>query len=125
MATSLGTDTAPAAGAIRSIGTTYNDMGRVRTVTSYAGASGPGSTIVNQVEDAYDGWGNLTKEWQAPGGAVDTSGPATVEYDYADGATGTVAAYLRLGDVIYPNARKIDYNYAAGGGLHHVAAEFH
>ena len=25
-----------------------------------------------------------------------------------------MAAYLRLGDVIYPNARKIDYNYAAG-----------
>ena len=39
-----------------------------------------------------------------------------MEYDYTDGASGTVAAYLRLDNVIYPNARKIDYNYAAGGG---------
>jgi RHS repeat-associated protein len=41
-----------------------------------------------------------------------TSDPATVEYDYVDGATDGVAAYLRLGDVIYPNGRQIDYNYA-------------
>ena len=41
MATSLGTDTAPAAGAIRSIGTTYDGMGRVQIVTSYAGQAGP------------------------------------------------------------------------------------
>ena len=110
MATSLGTDTAPAAGAIRSIGTTYNGMGRVQIVTSYAGASGPGSTIVNQVEDAYDGWGNLTKEWQAPSGAVNPSAAPTVEYDYT-AASGGVAAYLRSGNVIYPHARQIDYNY--------------
>ena len=75
MATSLGTDTAPAAGAIRSIGTTYDDMGRVQTVTSYAAQAGPAARSSTRWKTAYDGWGNLTKEWQAPGGAVHTERP--------------------------------------------------
>ena len=33
-----------------------------------------------------------------------------MEYDYT-AASGGVAAYLRLDDVIYPHARQIDYNY--------------
>ena len=38
---------------VKSIGTTYNDMGRVQFVTSYPGTDG-GSTPLNEVFDAYE-----------------------------------------------------------------------
>ena len=97
-------------GAVLSIGTTYDDLSRVRTVTSYSGDDGSG-TIVNEVEDAYDGWGNLVEEWQSHSGAVDTGSTPSVQYTYDDGAVDGVAAYLRLTDVIYPNGQDVHYNY--------------
>jgi hypothetical protein len=42
------------------IKTLYNDLGQVYQVTTFNGA-----TTVNQVQDQYDGWGNMTQEWQA------------------------------------------------------------
>ncbi len=94
--------------------TAYDDTGRVSTVTSYDSATARTSgDVVNQVEYAYDGWGNLYREYQEHDGAV---GGATLytQYDYSDGATGGVAAFVRLADVVYPNGRTIDYNYASG-----------
>ena len=111
-----------------SISTTYDDLGRVRTVTSYSADDGTG-TVVNEVQDQYDGWGNLVEEWQSHSGAVATSTTPSVKYTYDDGAADGVAAYLRLTDVIYPNGQDVHYNYGnpfdGRGGLHHVAAEFH
>ena len=49
----------------QAIGTTYDDLGRVQAVTSYADTAE--TTVVNQVFDEYDGWGNLAREWQANG----------------------------------------------------------
>jgi RHS repeat-associated protein len=100
----------PAAGQnVGSIATTYDDLGRVQTVTSYQPSE---TTVVNQVEYAYDGWGNEICEWQAQTGAVDTSGTPSVQYTYDDGAgTSGAAQYLRLSDVIYPNGREVQYDY--------------
>ena len=69
------------------------------------------------MEDAYDGWGNLTREWQSltAGQAVNTSSTPSVQYTYADGSGGLgVAQFVRPTVVTYPNGRQIDYNYAAG-----------
>ena len=99
---------------VLSIGTTYDDLGRVQTVTSYSTTDGTG-TPVNQVEDSYDGWGNLAEEWQSHAGAVDTSDPPSVEYTYLDGPTTGVAGYLRLSQIAYPSAGStVNYNYPAG-----------
>ena len=68
-------------------------------------------TVLNQVQDAYDGWGNLIEEWQAHDGAVDTQTTPGVQYVYDDGATDGVAKYLRLTDVIYPNGQDVQYHY--------------
>ena len=46
--------------------------------------------------------------------AVDTGTTPKVQYVYADGATGSKAAYLRLTQTIYPNGRTVNYNYATG-----------
>jgi YD repeat-containing protein len=61
--TSLGLSGQDVDGAVRRIGYTYDDLGRQKTITSYSGTDG--TDVVNQVEDAYDGWGNLVEEWQA------------------------------------------------------------
>jgi len=92
------------------IETSYNDLGQVYQVTTLNGA-----TILNQFEDAYDGWGNPTQEWQSVSGWVNTSSTPSVQYQYGDGNTSGEngpASYVRLNDVIYPNnARQVDYNY--------------
>ncbi len=95
-----------------SIVTGYDDIGRVQLVGSYSYVSGVGDPV-NQIERVFDGWGNLYREYQEHDGSVDAKTPY-VQYDYADGATGDEAAYLRLDQVTYPNGRQIGYNYAAG-----------
>ena len=113
--TSLGRSGQNVDGTVRRISTAYDDVGRVHTVTSYADTAG--TTVVNQVQDAYDGWGNLIQEWQAQTGAVVVGTTPSVQYTYADGATGGVAAYVRMTDVIYPNGRDISYSYGTAGGM--------
>ena len=98
---------------VQSIGTTYDDMGRVQFVTSYSGTDG-GGTPLNEVFDAYDGWGNLAEEWQNPDGQFTPAGAQpsvapTVEYTYADGASGGVAAY--------PAPGKRDLSKQPGGAV--------
>ena len=98
---------------VLAIVTGYDDLGRVQTVTSYPNSDGTG-TAVNQVEDVYDGWGNLVQEYQSHSGVATTSTPS-VQYTYADGAdVNGKAAYLRLTQVAYPNGQEINYNYNAG-----------
>ena len=58
-------------GSIRRIGTAYDDVGRVRTVTSYSDTSG--TTAVNQVKYEYDSWGNLYREYQEHDGRTPRS----------------------------------------------------
>ena len=113
LVTSLGYAGQNVDGSVRLIVTTYDDLGRVQTVTSYADTGM--TTIVNQVVDAYDGWGNLAQEWQNPAGAVDTSSTPSVQYVYSDGANSGVAGYVRLTDVIYPSGQDIAYGYGAAG----------
>jgi hypothetical protein len=48
----------------RAIVTIYDNVGRVRTVTSYADVTLPAATV-NQVEYLFDGWGNLAAEYRA------------------------------------------------------------
>ncbi len=100
---------------VQAIGTTYDDMGRVQSVTSYADTAE--TTVVNQVQDAYDGWGNLVREWQANDGPVDTNSTPSIQYTYSDGASAGVAEYLRQTGVIYPDGRDVQYGYGTTGAV--------
>jgi YD repeat-containing protein len=90
----------------------YDDVGRVQTLTSYDDDSG--GNIVNQIKYTFDGWGNVVKSEQAHDGAVTTGTPA-VQYAYEDGADGSVAKYVRLDYVTYPDGRVVYYNYPTSG----------
>ncbi len=106
-------------GSVRAIGTTYDDVGRVRTVTSYSDTAE--TEVVNQVKDAYDGWGNLKQEWQSVSGPVDTGSTPSVQYAYDDGystsGSDRPAPYLRLSRTIYPNGRDVQYGYGTTGAI--------
>ncbi|TWT37190.1 tRNA(Glu)-specific nuclease WapA precursor [Posidoniimonas corsicana] len=105
-------------GSIRRIAYAYDDLGRQQSITSYGDTSG--TQVVNQIEYAYDGWGNLIEEWQANDGAVNTSTTPSVSYVYDDGASAGVAAHLRLTDLIYPNGRTVEYGYGSSGSIDDV-----
>ncbi len=116
--TSLGRANQNVDGTVRRISTAYDDVGRVHSITSYADTGG--TTVVNQVQEAYDGWGNLVQEWQNQTGAVVVGTTPSVQYVYDDGATGGVASHLRMTDIIYPNGRDISYSYGTAGGADDV-----
>jgi len=98
--------------AMRRIMTSYNTQGLVRRITSYDAASG--GNVVNQVQRAYNGLGQLTREYQAHDGAVDTATTPWVGYAYSEMAGG--ANHSRPTSMTYPNGRVLNYNYASGTG---------
>jgi len=75
-------------GAVRRIETAYDSQGNAYLLTSYDAANGGG--IVNQVQREFNGLGQLTREWQATNGAVNTSTTPSVQYAYSFSATGSL-----------------------------------
>ena len=92
-------------GGVRRIDTAYNAQGLAYLYTSYADTAG--TQIVNQVENIYNGLGQLAFQYQAVTGAVDISTTPVVEYTYSSPANGS-----RVTSMVYPNGRTIDYNYS-------------
>jgi RHS repeat-associated protein len=89
--------------------TSYDSAGRAYQFTSYDAASG--GNIVNQVERALNGLGQIISEYQSHSGAVTGSSPK-VQYTYTEMASG--ANHSRLTSMIYPDTWTIGYNYASG-----------
>jgi RHS repeat-associated protein len=104
------------------IGRTYDDLGRLEMVTSYSDTSG--ATAVNQVKYRYNGWGKLAQEWQSHTGVVDTQSTPSVQYVYTDGASGGVAKYMRLSQVVYPNGCQAQYGYGTPGAIDDIMSRW-
>lgn len=97
-------------GAVRRISTTYEVRGLVEKVTSYDNATVGSGTVVNEVQFAYNDFGQLITDYQAHGGAVNTSTSPKVQYTYANGA----GNHVRREKITYPNGRILRYEYASG-----------
>ncbi|MBO0698570.1 MAG: RHS repeat protein, partial [Zavarzinella sp.] len=93
-------------GTVREIDWAYDGQGNAYLVTS-KDVSG---TVVNQVQDAFNGLGQLTQEWQATSGTVNTSTTPSVQYGYSFLPSGT-NNNSRLTSITYPNGRRLDYEY--------------
>lgn len=91
-------------GGVRAVGTSYNALGLPYQQTSYSNSAA--TTIANQVQDVYNGFGQLTTEYQAHGGAVNTSSSPSVVYTYD-----TAADTSRLSSMTYPNGRVLHFGY--------------
>jgi len=103
-------------GAVRRIQTAYDTQGNPFLVTSYDAATA--GNIVNQVQRAYNGLGQMTQEWQSHSGAVVIGTTPSVQYGYSLMAGG--ANHSRLTSITYPNGKVLTYNYGAAGGLNDV-----
>lgn len=95
-------------GTTRRLGYTYNDAGLPFEQTSYFNTTG--TNVENQVEDIYNGYGQLITQYQADAGSVNTSSTPSVQYGYniqSDGEN-----YSRQISLTYPDGRVVDYNYS-------------
>ena len=66
--------------------------------------------IVNQVQQSFDGQDNMTAEYQAHCGAVNTAKTPVVKYGYSDPGTGK----SRLTSMTYPDHSVVNYSYNNG-----------
>jgi RHS repeat-associated protein len=96
-------------GLVRRIETAYDSGGRAALYTSYD----VNNAVVNQVQQVYDGLGQLVTEAQSHAGAV-TGGTPAVQYAYSFNAAAGGANHSRLVSVTYPNGRVLNYTYNAG-----------
>jgi RHS repeat-associated protein len=97
-------------GAVRRIETAYDGQGNPYLITSYNASSG--GSIVNQVQRAFNGLGQMITEWQAHAGAVNTGTSPKVQYAYSEMASG--ANHSRLTSITYPSGYVLTHNYASG-----------
>jgi RHS repeat-associated protein len=101
-------------GAVQLLATAYDTYGNPYLFTSYNAPVG--GSIVNQVQRAFNGLGQLTREWQSHSGAVDPNPTVTpsVQYAYSFDPAGNMN-YSRLVSITYPNGRVVTYNYNTVG----------
>src|SRR5581483_109628 len=95
--------------AVQRLEVAYDTAGRLSRFTSLDGAG----NVVNQVEQVYNGLGQLAAEYQSHAGAV-TAGSPQVQYGYSFSDTPGAPNHSRLTSITYPNGRVLSYNYAAG-----------
>jgi RHS repeat-associated protein len=100
-------------GTVRRISTTYEVRGLVEKITSHDNATVGSGNIVNEVQRTYNHFGQLTHEYQAHGGAVNTSTSPKCQYAYADGS----ANHVRPTSMTYPDGRVLNDNYGTSNSM--------
>jgi uncharacterized delta-60 repeat protein/RHS repeat-associated protein len=106
-------------GGVRRLDYTYDTAGRPFQFTSRSGTNAT-STVVNEVQRLYNGYGQLTTEYQARGGSVNASTTPKVQFAYTEGGTDVTNLTddnSRLTKIIYPNGRVLRYEYGASDSL--------
>ncbi len=94
------------------LGIAYDTYGNAVTFTSYAPN---GTTILNQVQRTYNGFGQLTAEAQCHSGSVASCGATVPTVSYAYSTPAMNMNYSRLMSMTYPNGqRQLDYSYGNG-----------
>lgn len=104
--------------AVLRIATTYEVRGLQEKVTSYDNSTVGSGTVLNEVQSVYNDFNQLATEYQAHGGAVNTSTTPKVRYGYANGSDNTIRQTL----LAYPNGRELTYSYGTTGGMADAAS---
>jgi YD repeat-containing protein len=97
-------------GSVRRIEYKYDSQGNLAFISSYDAATG--GNVVNQVQDVYNGLGQLTTEYQSHSGAVVQGTTPEVQYAYTEMSGGQNNS--RLVSMTYPSGYLLNYNYNAG-----------
>jgi RHS repeat-associated protein len=94
-------------GRVRRISTTHDVLGRPVRVTSWSDPDG--GAIVNQVVSVYNGFGQLTTQWQSHGEKVDPDWTPAVTMAYSEAAGGN---HSRPIQVAHPDGFAVSFNYS-------------
>ena len=105
-ATTLGT---AVDGAVRRIATSYEVRGMRQKITSWNSETVGSGSVVNEVQFAYSNFAQVTHDYQAHAGTVNTSTTPKVQYGYANGSANTV----RPTTLTYPDGRVLTYSYGS------------
>jgi RHS repeat-associated protein len=100
-------------GAVRRISTTYEVRGMREKITSYSSATVGSGSIVNEVQFAYNDFEQITADYQAHSGPVNTSTTPKVQYGYASGS----ANHIRPTTLTYPSGRVLNYDHGSASGV--------
>ncbi len=100
-------------GSVRRIEYAHDSQGNQYLITSYNAATA--GSIVNQVQQVYNGLGQMIGEYQSHSGAVETSTTPEVQYAYNELSGG--ANNSRLTSITYSSGYVVDYNYGTSGSL--------
>ncbi|MCW5555098.1 MAG: RHS repeat-associated core domain-containing protein [Verrucomicrobiae bacterium] len=103
-------------GAVRRITRSYEVRGLLEKLTSYDNATVGSGSIVNEVQYEYNGFMQLTKEYQSHSGAVNTGSTPKAQYAYADGS----GNYVRRTSLTYPDATAITSDYGSSNAVDDV-----
>ena len=98
---------------VKQLGYTYDEAGRPYQSLSYSDA---GTTVLNEVRDIYNGFGQLMTEYQEDAGTVNTTTSASVQYAHSHDSLTATANHSRLTGMTYPDGRVLEYNYTSGIG---------
>jgi len=109
-ATTLGTGVD---GGVRRIATSYEVRGMRQKITSWNSETVGSGSVVNEVQFAYSNFAQVTHDYQAHAGAVNTSTTPKVQYGYANGSANTV----RPTTLTYPDGRVLTYSYGSADSM--------
>jgi RHS repeat-associated protein len=96
-------------GAVRRIEVGYDGAGLAALTSSYDAASG--GAVLNQVGRVFNGFGQLTIEWQSHLGAIDLSSTPKVSYGYSLTSGGN---HSRITSLTHPDGYVVGYGYDSG-----------
>ena len=88
-------------GGVRRIASTYEVRGMREKLTSYDNATVGSGSVAGDVQSTYNDFGQIIHDYQAHGGAVNTSTTPKVQYCYANGS----AKPIRPATITYPDGR--------------------
>jgi RHS repeat-associated protein len=97
--------------AVRRISRGYDRAGNLESVSSWSEPALGKGRVVNQVLRRYNGFGQLTAEYQSHDGPVGTSSTPAVRYTYADGSD----RHIRRLSMTYPGGRELLFYYGEEG----------
>lgn len=100
---------------VKRIATSFDVRGLANSVSSHDNATVGSGNVVNEVEMQYNDFRQLTTQYIANDGAVNTSTSPKIQHGYASGASSS--NQVRATSVTYPGSRVIDFGFGASVGV--------
>ena len=107
-----------AIGNARRISTVYDSRGLVSTITTWDDSRVGYGSVLNQVQNVYNDFGQQTHSYQSHAGSVDLMNTPTVQYSYASGSANTI----RMTGMTYPDGRGLSVDYGTAGDINDASS---